>query len=205
VVDDLYLNKLGGHVYVGLNATTVLYTNSNIYTNGVTTITGWNTSTTDFSALVSGVIHSTNNGGVVLRLSRTGGTATSNADVVEFFRGASAAGALQANSVTGVSFNNPSDYRLKENVVPMSNAIARLLELKPSKFNFIAYPSHELEGFIAHEIASVVPLAANGEKDEVDENGNPKYQGADYTKLIPLLTAALQEAVARIETLEGRA
>jgi hypothetical protein len=61
-----------------------------------------------------------------------------------------------------------------------------------------------VDGFIAHEAAAVVPECVTGEKDEVDEDGNPIYQGIDQSKLVPLLTAALQEAVAKIEALEAR-
>jgi hypothetical protein len=60
------------------------------------------------------------------------------------------------------------------------------------------------EGFIAHEAQAVVPESVTGTKDEVDVNGKPIYQGIDQSKLVPLLTAALQEAIAKIETLEAQ-
>ena len=61
-----------------------------------------------------------------------------------------------------------------------------------------------VDGFIAHEAAEVVPECVTGAKDEVDEDGNPQYQSIDQSKLVPLLTAALQEAIAKIESLEAR-
>lgn len=97
-----------------------------------------------------------------------------------------------------------SDYRLKENVIPVTDGIARLQQLKPSRFNFITDPAKTVDGFLAHEVQAVVPEAITREKDAVDDDGNPVYQGIDQSKLVPLLTAALQEAVKRIETLEQR-
>ena len=112
-------------------------------------------------------------------------------------------GTISGNG-TSVSYNTSSDYRLKENVVAVSDGIVRLQQLKPSRFNFIADPAKTVDGFLAHEAAEVVPECVTGEKDAVDDEGNPVYQGIDQSKLVPLLTAALQEAVAKIESLEAR-
>jgi hypothetical protein len=105
---------------------------------------------------------------------------------------------------SSVAYNTTSDYRLKENVAPVSNGITRLKQLKPSRFNFIADSDRTVDGFIAHEAQAVVPECVTGTKDEVDADGNPVYQGIDQSKLVPLLTAALQEAIAKIETLEAK-
>jgi hypothetical protein len=105
---------------------------------------------------------------------------------------------------SSTAYNTSSDYRLKENVVAVTDGISRLLQLKPSRFNFIVDPDHTVDGFIAHEVQAVVPEAIHGTKDEVDDDGNPVYQGIDQSKLVPLLTAALQEAIAKIESLEAR-
>jgi len=113
-------------------------------------------------------------------------------------------GSITQNGTTAVSYNTTSDYRLKKNVAAVTDGITRLQQLKPSRFNFIADPERTVDGFIAHEVQDVVPEAITGEKDAVDEEGNPKYQGIDQSKLVPLLTAALQEAIAKIETLEAR-
>jgi hypothetical protein len=108
-----------------------------------------------------------------------------------------------ATSGSATAYNTSSDYRLKENVTPVSDGITRLQQLKPSRFNFIVDPDKTVDGFLAHEVQTIVPEAITGEKDAVDDEGNPIYQGIDQSKLVPLLTAALQEAIAKIETLEG--
>jgi hypothetical protein len=105
---------------------------------------------------------------------------------------------------SATAYNTSSDYRLKENVVPLSGAIDRLNDLQVHRFNFIADPDKTVDGFIAHEAQAVVPECVTGTKDEVDTDGNPVYQGIDQSKLVPLLTAALQEAIAKIEALEAR-
>jgi hypothetical protein len=107
-----------------------------------------------------------------------------------------------AGSVT--SWNSTSDYRRKENIVPIEDAVEKVKALKPSRFNFKNVPGVVIDGFIAHEVAEVVPMAVDGEKDAVDENGNPEYQSMDASKLIPVLTAALQDALKRIEVLEKK-
>ena len=120
-----------------------------------------------------------------------------------FFRGTSIIGSITQNGTTQVSYNTSSDYRLKENIEEISGALIYLKNLKPCKFNFISEPDRTIHGFLAHEVQTIVPEAITGEKDEVDEDGNPQYQGIDQSKLVPLLTAALQEAIAKIEALEG--
>jgi hypothetical protein len=96
-----------------------------------------------------------------------------------------------------------SDYRLKENVVDIADGITRVKQLSPKRFNFTADPNNIVDGFLAHEAQSIVPEAVYGTRDQVDVHGEPVYQGIDQSKLVPLLTAALQEAVAKIESLEG--
>ena len=111
------------------------------------------------------------------------------------------------NIVVGASsttYNTSSDYRLKENVVPLTGAAERLSQLQVHRFNFITEPEKTVDGFIAHEAQAVVPECVTGEKDAVDDDGNPVYQGIDQSKLVPLLTAALQEALAEIESLKAR-
>jgi hypothetical protein len=105
---------------------------------------------------------------------------------------------------SATAYNTSSDYRLKENVFAVTDGITRLQQLKPSRFNFITDPDKTVDGFIAHEVQEVVPEAITGEKDAEDANGNPKYQGIDQSKLVPLLTAALQEAIGEIESLKAR-
>ena len=153
-------------------------------------------------------------------------------------------------NTSSVSYSTSSDYRLKENVVVLDNAIDRVKQLLPKRFNFIN-DSLTLDGFLAHEAQTVVPEAVDGSYNETepigtltewdgtvletdvaepddltweetvtDEDGNestetrtrtwtqtgtqPVYQSIDQAKLVPLLTAALQEAIAKIETLDQR-
>ena len=140
------------------------------------------------------------NGRMVLDI---GTTTTGSSQLQRFFNGNGQVGSISTDG-TATAYNTSSDYRLKENIVPVADGISRLQQLKPSRFNFITDPDTTVDGFIAHEVQDVVPEAIAGEKDAVDDEGNPEYQGIDQSKLVPLLTAALQEAVAKIETLEAR-
>ena len=107
-------------------------------------------------------------------------------------------------TLSSTSYVTSSDYRLKENVVALSGAKARLQQLAVKRFNFIVDPDTTVDGFLAHEAQAVVPEAVTGTKDEVDADGNPVHQGIDQAKLVPLLTAALQEAFAEIAALTAR-
>lgn len=96
------------------------------------------------------------------------------------------------------SYVTTSDYRLKENVAPMTGALATVAQLKPCTYTWKADGS-DGEGFIAHELQAVCPQAVTGEKDAVDEDGNPKYQGVDTSFLVATLTAAIQELKAEFD------
>ena len=120
-----------------------------------------------------------------------------------FYHGTSQAGAIRRSGNTTVSYITSSDYRLKENVVEITDGIERVKQLKPSKFNFIG-EDRIVDGFLAHEVQGVVPESISGEKDEVDNDGNPVYQGIDQSKIVPLLAGALKEAISKIEQLETR-
>ena len=107
-------------------------------------------------------------------------------------------------SGSSTAYNTSSDHRLKENVVDMTGAIDRVKALAPKRFNFIADDTVTVDGFLAHEAQTVVPESVTGTHNEVDDDGNAVYQGIDQSKLVPLLTGALQEAIAKIETLETK-
>ena len=111
-------------------------------------------------------------------------------------------GSISATS-TATAFNQTSDYRLKENVNYEFNALARVKQLKPARFNFIADTETTVDGFLAHEVSDIVPQAVSGEKDAVDKEGNPDLQGIDHSKLVPLLTKAIQEQQEQIEALQS--
>lgn len=113
-------------------------------------------------------------------------------------------GAIQ-NSSTGTSYATTSDHRVKQNVSDMTGAIARVKQLQPKRFSFIADTADTLvDGFLAHEAQTVVPEAVHGTHNEVDSDGNAVMQGIDQSKLVPVLTAALKEAIAKIEALETK-
>ena len=108
------------------------------------------------------------------------------------------------------SYNTSSDYRLKENIIPMTGALDKVSKLKPVLWNWKHAPEVIGQGFIAHELAEVIPDAVSGEKDAVDDEGKPVYQGIDTSFLVATLTAAIQEQQtiindlkARVETLEA--
>ena len=148
---------------------------------------------------------------------------------IKFFNPNGDVGSIDMSG-SSTSYNTSSDYRLKENVADMTGAIARVKQLAPKRFNFIADADTIVDGFLAHEAQTVVPEAITGTHNEVetwtqqqiddgdapdgtsagdnklDDDGNtiPVMQGIDQSKLVPLLTGALKEAVAKIEALEAR-
>ena len=146
---------------------------------------------------------------VVTEISRSGGISlylnrdASNGNIAAFNRSGTTVGTISVTT-TATAYNTSSDYRLKENVVGLDGAIARLNQLPVHRFNFKADPDTVVDGFIAHEAQEVVPECVTGEKDEVDDDGNPVMQGIDQSKLVPLLTAALQEALQQIAALTAR-
>lgn len=105
---------------------------------------------------------------------------------------------------SSIVYATSSDYRLKENVVQLTSASDRVNALSVKRFNFIEHPEDTVDGFLAHEVEEVVPQAVLGDKDGVDKYGRPEYQSIDHSKLVPLLTAGLQEALAEIENLKAR-
>ena len=115
-----------------------------------------------------------------------------------------AVGSIDAITGNSVRYNTTSDYRLKSDVISLTDSISRLKQLNPVKFkwkNNLAFGYQE--GFLAHEVGQICPTAVSGEKDAVNEDGSIKPQNIDTSYLIPLLTSSLKEAVARIETLEA--
>lgn len=140
-------------------------------------------------------------------VSRTGATLmylrrrTSDGTVVDFRRDTTQVGTISVTT-TATAYNTSSDYRLKENVEPIVNALDDIVALNPCTYTWKANGSIG-RGFIAHEIAEVLPEVVTGEKDAVDENGDPSYQQVDYSKLTPLLAAALKELHAEVQALKA--
>jgi len=129
---------------------------------------------------------------------------------IDFFQTGSSRGSISTNN-SATAYNTSSDYRLKENIQSMTGALAKVAALKPCTYKWKADGS-DGEGFIAHELAEVVPDCVTGEKDGIetytDEDGNeqtrPRYQGIDTSFLVATLTAAIQEQQAIIESLKAR-
>jgi hypothetical protein len=159
--------------------------------------------------------------GARLRSSRA---STSSREHLVFYNPNGGVGSITTNG-SSTSYNTSSDYRLKENVVNITSATERLKQLSPKRFNFIADVDTTVDGFLAHEVSSIVPEAITGTHNEVqvweegeelpdgvsvgdnklDDEGNtiPVYQGIDQSKLVPLLVATIKELEARITALEG--
>ena len=106
-------------------------------------------------------------------------------------------GYISCNS-TSTSYVTSSDYRLKDNIAPMTGALAKVALLKPCTYKWKADGS-DGQGFIAHELDEVVPGCVTGEKDAVDAEGKPQYQGIDTSFLVATLTAAIQELKAELD------
>jgi hypothetical protein len=123
---------------------------------------------------------------------------SNDGEVMALYSGTTQRGQVSISGAT-TTYASFSDYRLKENIVPLTGAIAKVMILKPSTFNFIEFPEQTINGFVAHEVAEVEPIAVTGQKDAVDENGKHVYQSVDPAKLVPLLTAAIQELNAKFE------
>jgi hypothetical protein len=120
----------------------------------------------------------------------------------EFTHNGVVIGSISQDGTTGVLYNITSDYRLKESVVPLSGGLARVNALKPSVYNWKSDGSAG-EGFLAHELAEVVPFAVTGEKDAVNEDGTIKTQGIDMSRIVPILVAAIKELSAEVNALKN--
>jgi hypothetical protein len=105
-------------------------------------------------------------------------------------------------SGSNTTYSTSSDYRLKENIAPMTGALAKVSALKPCTYTWKS-TGEQGEGFIAHELQEVVPECVVGEKDAVDEEGNPQYQGIDTSFLVATLTAAIQELKAELDSVKA--
>ena len=144
------------------------------------------------------LVLATNNDTLII-LNRANGSGT----MVTIRNNGSTVGSISQNG-TSTSYNTSSDYRLKENISYEFNALDRVAQLRPARFNFIADADTTVDGFLAHEVQDIVPEAILGEKDAVDSEDNPEYQVIDQSKLVPLLTKAIQELSTKLEAAEAR-
>jgi hypothetical protein len=133
-------------------------------------------------------------------------TGTTSAACIQFYRNGTAAGFINASTTAAPTLVAPSDYRLKENIEPLTDAADRIKSANVYSYNFIADDDKETRyGFLAHEVSDLMNDLVIGDKDGVDENGDPVYQHIQETRLIPVLVAALKDALLRIEALEESA
>ena len=116
---------------------------------------------------------------------------------IQFYNSSTGSGSITVNG-GAVSYNTSSDYRLKENIAPMTGALAKVAQLKPVTYKWKLDGAYG-QGFIAHELQEIVPNSVTGAKDAVDADGNPKYQGIDTSYLVATLTAAIQELKALVD------
>ena len=184
-----------------INASTdqMLSRTSTAAINESTTQTGMAFNTNRLGDSVAGGLALTNNNYQLLlnRITATG-------EHVRFCYAGAETGSISTNG-SATSYNTTSDYRLKENIVPMQDGLNNLIKIKPVNFNFIKDKNFKVDGFIAHEVNEVVPAAVTGLKDAVyEEDGQPRYQSLDNSKLIPLIVAAIQELSAKVTALEAK-
>ena len=122
--------------------------------------------------------------------------------MIEFYYNGSVVGSITTNG-TGVTYGTASDYRLKNSVAPLGSGLNLISALRPVTYKWNVDDSYG-EGFIAHELQSVIPAAITGEKDAVNDDGSIKPQGVDYSKIVVHLVAAIQELKAENDDLKAR-
>jgi hypothetical protein len=154
--------------------------------------------TTQTATPVQGVILGGADSSSGVYIGHANGTSSGNYYMAFSYNG-SAIGSITQNGTTNVAYNTSSDYPLKENIQPMQNALATISQLKPVTYKWKTDGS-DGQGFIAHELQAIVPDCVTGDKDAVDAEGNPVYQGIDTSFLVATLTAALQETKALLDT-----
>ena len=139
----------------------------------------------------------TRSGGSCLQLNRN----TSDGTIASFRTSDVERGSISIAGAT-TSYNTSSDYRLKEDLQEIKG-LERVQAIKVYDYKWKSFDSR-MDGVLAHELAEIIPYAVNGEKDEVDEDGNDKMQGVDYSKLVPIMIKAIQELKAEIDLLKGK-
>lgn len=194
----------------GLTSYTV---NGVVYASGSTTLASGSVLNFDGTSLLVGTTSASFGGRVIvsndgsatqtsLSCINTNGSGTMRQ--IDFFTGTNTSriGSIESTTST-TAYNTSSDYRLKEDIAPMTGALAKIAQLKPVTYKWKINGS-DGQGFIAHELAEVVPECVSGTKDAVNAKGNPEYQGIDTSFLIATLTSAIQEQQALIESLSAR-
>ena len=143
-----------------------------------------------------------NKAGAYVSISHISGTPSATA-YIQFLYNNTSIGSITQNGTTATAYNTTSDYRLKESVKPLFGGLDRVNALKPSVYTWKSDGSNG-EGFLAHELAEVVPIAVTGQKDAVNDDGSINPQGVDLSKVVPILVAAIQELSAKVKSLEDK-
>jgi hypothetical protein len=161
-----------------------------------------------YSSLISGgsmfIANPSTSGGYEHFIMNNSTTGNHQTTYFSFRRNNGQIGSILTSSGSTINFNTGSDYRLKENIVPMSNeGLVVINKLQPKTFNFKTNPGETVYGFIAHELQEHIPMAVSGEKDEM-RGEEPMYQGVDASKIVPYLVKAVQELYEENQTLKTR-
>jgi len=208
---NCFLQTNNAGTYFGNGAATPLqfYTNSaermRIDSSG--NLLQGTTNTNPITAPVNGNVFLASSGG--MRISQSSGATYfgingASGTQINFYTytgGTALAGYISCPTSTTTAYTSVSDYRLKDNVVPMTGALDKVSALKPVTYDWKIGGSSQ--GFIAHELQEICPEAVVGEKDAVDAEGNPVYQGIDTSFLVATLVAAIQEQQAIITQLQA--
>lgn len=217
-----YSNSVGPYYTISV----ISASNINISNNNATTFTnvnidpnqGWNSLFNDIAIGTTGASQSgfvTDPVGISLFRNGTGIFTRNSANAVLFLNAKPTGSTVLANFASGganvgsitsngsnTTYNTVSDYRLKKNISPMTGALDKIQKLNPVTYTW-KNTGIESQGFIAHELQEIVPDCVTGEKDAVDENGEPKYQGIDTSFLVATLVKAIQELKAEVDALKG--
>ena len=217
-----YYQYAGGHFF--RTAASGTAGNAITWTTGMTldssgNVTIGNTTGTSYASKGFNILGGLSNSQMFI--GHASGTNSGESYIIFTYNGSGASGnigSITQNGTTGVLYNLTSDYRLKNNPVALTGAKDFVMALQPKTWDWWD-DSGKGVGFIAHEFMEVAKYSGHGEKDEVDENGNPKYQSiqpsssevmanlvAFIQELSTLITAqqsTIQSLTERITALEG--
>lgn len=198
------LQSVAGNVGIQLigNSGAINYSSNNFFNNGMTT-----------PITISGVVNQTNvsNGSLISDVDFSVVSSTYNKENYSgssntYFANYSINGVLKGNisyNGTNIVYATTSDYRLKDNIAPMVNALNKIEKLNPVTYTW-KDSGKTGEGFIADELQSIFPEAVVGEKDAVDYKGNPVYQTIDTSIIVATLTSAIKELKAEVDALKAK-
>jgi len=191
---NIYNNTTSGVVDLGTSASAMAFSNAGVERARIDSSGNLLVGTTSFAYTAAGVS--------IKNQVNIGSAGTGGSTLMNFGNGNGAVGSITVTGST-TAYNTSSDYRLKDITGGLTGYKERLSALQPKQGSWKADGS-EFRGFLAHEFAESYPSSVNGEKDAVDEQGNPKYQGmqAGSTEVIADLVAYIKELETRLSALE---